>query len=73
MVIHLKVHKHLVVDGKCRESMDETKRLIIEEVNRMPDVKISTISLNASKTFLAKHLLDDNGNGIMEFLHGEQL
>jgi len=72
-VIHFGVHEHLVVDGKCKEFVDKTRRLIVEEVNHTPNPKISTISLNASKTFLAKHLLDDNGNGIVEFLHDEQL
>ncbi len=62
-----------MVDGKCKEFVDKTRRLIIEEVNHTPNLKISTISLNANKTFLAKHLLDDNGNGIVEFLHDEQL
>jgi hypothetical protein len=60
-----------VVDGNCKEYVDETRRLIVEEVNCTLDAKISTISMNASKTFLARYLLDDNGNGIMEFLHGE--
>jgi hypothetical protein len=31
------------------------------------------ISLGASKTFLATHLLVDNGDGTMELLNGEQL
>jgi hypothetical protein len=26
--IHLGVHKHSIMDGKCKESMDKTKRLI---------------------------------------------
>jgi hypothetical protein len=33
----------------------------------MPNAKIFTIFLSANKTFLAKHLLDDNGNGIVEY------
>jgi hypothetical protein len=36
------------------------------EVDRTLDVKISTISLNASKAFLVKHLLDDNGDGMVD-------
>ncbi len=52
--IHFGVHKHLVVDGKCKESVHETRRLIIKEVNRTLDAKISTISLSASKTLLVK-------------------
>jgi hypothetical protein len=37
------------------------------------DVKISLISFNASKTFLANYLFDDSSNGIMELRKGEQL
>jgi hypothetical protein len=71
--IHLGVHKHLVVDGKHGESMDETKRLSTKEVDHMPNAKISTNSFNADKTFLVKHLLDDSGDGTIELLHNEQL
>jgi hypothetical protein len=60
-----------VVDGKCREFVDETKRLIVEQVNDTPDVKIFAISLGDSKTFLAMHLLDDNGDGIVDLLNSE--
>ncbi len=53
VAIHLGVHKHYIVDGKCKESMDETKK-----VNHTLDVNIFAISLSASKTFLGRHLLD---------------
>jgi hypothetical protein len=72
-MIHLGVHNHPIVDGKCRESIKETKRLIAEEVDHMPDAKISLISFSVSKTFLANYLLDDSRDGIVEFLKGEQL
>jgi len=71
--IHFKVHKHLVANGKCKESMDEIKRLIIKEVDCTPDAKTSMISLGVNKTFLATHLLNDSGNDIVEFLDNEQL
>jgi hypothetical protein len=71
--IHLGVHKHLVVSAKCKEFMDKTIRLIIKDVDRTPNVKIFTITLSASKTFLVKHLLDDNGDDMVEFIDGEQL
>jgi hypothetical protein len=58
MAIHFKVHKHHVVDGKCKESMDETKRLIAKEVDCTFDAKISVISISANKTFLAMHMLN---------------
>ncbi len=74
MTIHLHgVHKHLVANGKCKETMDEIKRLIIEDVNRTHDAKIFAIFMNVNNTFLVKLLLDDNGNGIMELLDGEKL
>ncbi len=71
--IHFRVHKHLVANGKCKESMDEIKRLIIKEVDCTLDAKISMISLGVNKTFLAMHLLNDSGNDIVEFLDNEQL
>jgi hypothetical protein len=45
----------------------------MKEVDRTPNVKIFTITLSASKIFLAKHLLDDNGDGMVELIDGEQL
>jgi hypothetical protein len=63
--IHLGVHNHPIVDGKCWEFVKEIRRLIIEEVDPTPNAKISLISLSASKT-LANYLLDDSNNGIVE-------
>jgi hypothetical protein len=37
----------------------------------MPNVKISLISLNASKTFLVNYLFYDFNNGTMELLKGK--
>jgi len=69
-MIRLKVHKHPMVNGKCRESMDKTRRLITKEVNRTLDAKTFVILLRANKTFLATHLLDDSGDGTVELLNG---
>ncbi len=71
IVIHFGVHNHPVVDGKCREFVEEIRRLIIEEVDRMLDANISLISLSASKTFLVSYLLHDSSNGTMELFKGE--
>ncbi len=60
-----------MVNGKCREFVDKITRLIAKEVEHTLDGKIFVISLSANKTFLAKCLLDDNGNGMVELLHGE--
>jgi hypothetical protein len=37
----------------------------------MPNVKIYVISLSVNKTFFAKHLFDDNGDGTMELLNNK--
>jgi hypothetical protein len=36
-----------------------------------PNAKIYVISLGVNKTFLAKHLFDDNGDGIVELLNNK--
>ncbi len=71
MAIHFGVHNHLVVNDKRMEFLKETRRLIVEEVVRMPKVKMFVISMNASKTFLVKHLLNDYNDGKVEFFKGE--
>jgi hypothetical protein len=60
-----------MVDGECREFVDKTWRLIIEEINHTPNVKIFVISLGVNKTCLATHLLDDISDGIVELLNNE--
>ncbi len=62
-----------MTNKKCREYVDKTRRLITEEVNYTPNVKIYAILLSVSKTFLATHLFDDTGDGPMEFLNDKQL
>ncbi len=73
MTIHLRVHNHPVANGKCREFMGETKRLIAEEVDYTLDAKMLAISLSASKTFWVGHLLNDCSNGKVELLKIKQL
>ncbi len=59
------------MNGKRREFVDNTRRLIVEEVDHTPNVKIFAISLSISKTFLARHLLNDCNNGIVELVNIE--
>jgi hypothetical protein len=59
------------VNGKRMEFVDNTRRLIVEEVDHTPNAKISAISLSISKTFLAGHLLNDCNNGIVELVNIE--
>jgi hypothetical protein len=47
--------------------------LIEEEVNRMFNAKISTISLSISKSFLVKHLFNDSRDNSGEVLKGHWL
>jgi hypothetical protein len=61
----------LVYNGKCRESLKETRRLIVEEVDHTPNAKISVIFSSASKTFLVKHMFNECNNGEVELLKGE--
>ncbi len=70
-VIHLGVYNHPIADGKCWESIKETKSLIVKEVDRMLNAKISSISLIVNKFFLANYLFHDSSNGIVEFFKGE--
>jgi hypothetical protein len=53
-------------------ALEVTKMLIEEDINCTLNMKISTISLIVSKSFLGKHLFNDNVNGTKEFLKGEQ-
>jgi hypothetical protein len=50
--------------------MDESKKLIEEEVNRTSNAKISAIPLNANKSLLAKHLFNDNDDNSCEVFKG---
>jgi hypothetical protein len=53
------------VNGKCREFVDNIRRLIIKDVDHSPNAKIYAISVSGSKTFLARHLFNDCNNGIV--------
>jgi hypothetical protein len=61
------------VDGNYKESLEEIKRSVTKEVNCMPNAKMFMISLSASKTFLARHRLNDCSDGKVELFKGEQL
>ncbi len=52
--------------------MDESKKLIKEEVNQTLDAKISTIFLSANKSFLVKHLFINSGDDSCEVFKGHQ-
>ncbi len=53
--------------------MEETRRLIMEKINRTLNVKMPMISLSVNKTFLARYLFDDCNDGKMELFKGGQM
>jgi hypothetical protein len=57
----------------CKDVLEEIKVLVEGQVSHTPKGKISTIILNASKAFLAHHLFNEDGEGLMEILQGEKL
>ncbi len=59
------------MNGKCREFVDNIRRLIIKDVDHSPNAKIYAISVSGSKTFLARHLFNDCNNGIVEPVNSE--
>ncbi len=73
VAIHLGTHEHLVVEGMCKQSLEEIKVLVEGQVSCTLDAKCFAITLNGSKSFLAHHLFNENGKGPMEILPGEKL
>ncbi len=53
-----------------QEIVDESKKLIKEEVNLTPDAKICTIGLSINKSLLAKHLFDDSSDNTYKVFKG---
>jgi hypothetical protein len=56
ITIHLGTHSHPVIEGMCRESFQEMKNMVADEVCHTPTITFLAITLIASKTFLACHL-----------------
>ncbi len=54
-------------------AIEQVKVLLKVEVSHTPSTKTSSITMATSKTFLAKHLLNENGEGLVEFLKGNKL
>jgi hypothetical protein len=62
-----------VVEGHSRKVVDQIKSLVEGEVSYTMGVSASTIMLVASKTFLSKHFLNEDGKGLVEVLKGKKL
>jgi hypothetical protein len=59
-MIHLGTHEHLVVEGMCKESLEEIKVLVEGQVSCTHYAKIFAIP------FLVHHLFNENGEGLVE-------
>ncbi len=68
VVIHLGTHEHPIAKSMSKESLEEIKGLVKGQVSCTPNAKISIFTLNASKTFLAHHLFNENGEGLVEIM-----
>jgi hypothetical protein len=71
VVIHFKRHVQLVQDGMCRESLEDIKTLVENEVSHT--LNISTIGFFMNKSFLSQHLFNEDGDNSIELLKGEHL
>jgi len=54
-------------------AIKQVKVLFEVEVSHTPSTKTSTITMVRSKTFLIEHLLNEDGEGLVEFLKGDKL
>ncbi len=66
------MHVHPISKGKCRESFEEVKNMVVEEILHTPNVTSSAIVLVASKMFLFCHLFNEDGKVLAELLKGEK-
>jgi hypothetical protein len=73
VAIHLGTHEHHVFEGKCKESFEEMKNMVAEEVLHMPNATSFAISLIVSKMFLSCHLFNEDGEVLVELLKGEKI
>ena len=71
--IHLGVHDHHVLNGRCRELLDMAYQCVANEVMKTPIAKNSAIVMPSSKKFLADYLLKSPSNGEGHHLAGSSL
>jgi hypothetical protein len=72
-MIHLGTHDHLVVEGRCKEVINQVKALVHEKVSCTLSITSSTIALATSKMNLSQHLFNKDGEGLTKPLNGEKL
>jgi hypothetical protein len=71
--IHLGSHEHPVAEGRSRKMFEHVKSLVEDEVFHTPRATMLAIALATSKTFFSEHLLNEDGQGLVEVLKGDKL
>ncbi len=65
VAIHLSTYAHPIFEVKCRKAFEEMKKMVIEEVLRMPTTTSLAIALVVIRTFLSHHLFNEDGEGLL--------
>jgi hypothetical protein len=73
VAIHLGMHDHPMVEGRSWETLYQVKSLVKEEMFHTSKAIVSAIALVTSKTFLFKHLLNKDEEGLVEVFKGNKL
>ncbi len=67
------MHDHPMVEGHSWETLYQVKSLVKEKMFHTSKAITSAIALVTSKTFLFEHLLNKDGEGLVEVFKGNKL
>jgi hypothetical protein len=73
VAIHLRTHDHLIVEGKCRNVVEQVKFLVQDKVFHNLSITLSIISLVTNIFFLFKHSFNEDGDELVEPFNGDKL
>jgi seryl-tRNA synthetase len=65
--LHLGIHEHLVKVGKDQEIKERMRKLIEEQVERIPKATNSTIVMEASKELVGESLINPDGAPVQKY------
>jgi hypothetical protein len=65
--LHLGVHEHPVKVGEDQEIKERTRKLIKDQVERIPKATNSAIVMEASKELVGELLIDPKGAPVQKF------
>jgi hypothetical protein len=72
-MIHLSTRDHLVAKSQCKEFVEQVKALVKEEVFcTLAGITLAVV-LVVNKVFFSKHLLNEDGEGLVEVLKVDKL